>query len=67
MGVRHEAKYLTQEKMWEQHKTKPRMNNYLDKFNLGTWNVHSLYVVDAPTVVESNLEQYRIAITAIHQ
>jgi len=56
-------------KLWvpEQHKTKPRMKNYLDKFNLGTWNVRSLYIAGALTVVETNLERYGIAIAAIQE
>jgi len=55
-------------KIWvpEQHETKPRMN-YLDKFNLGTWNVRSLYMVGALIVVETNLERYRSAITVIQE
>jgi len=33
------------------------MNNYLDKFNLGPWNVRLLYIAGALTVVETNLER----------
>ncbi|KAL4152688.1 hypothetical protein QTP88_000521 [Uroleucon formosanum] len=43
------------------------MKNYLDKFNLGTWNVRSLYIAGALTVVEANLERYGIAIAAIQE
>ncbi|KAL4141659.1 hypothetical protein QTP88_004260 [Uroleucon formosanum] len=44
------------------------MKNYLDKFNLGTWNVRSLYMAGALTVVvEANLERYGIAIAAIQK
>lgn len=43
------------------------MKNYLDKFYLGTWNVRSLNMADALTVVEPNLERYGIEIAAIQE
>jgi len=43
------------------------MKNYLDKFNLGTWNVRLLYMAGALTIVETNLERNRIAITVIQE
>jgi hypothetical protein len=57
MGAYHEANHLTQiKKIWvpEQHNTKPRLKNYLDNFNFETWNVWSLYLTGALTVVEAN-------------
>jgi len=43
------------------------MKNYLNKFNLGTWNVQYLYMVGALKIVEANLERYRVAITAVKE
>jgi len=53
--------------MWipKQNNTKPRMKNYSKKFNLGTWNMRSLYMTYTPMVVQSNLENYGIALTAV--
>jgi len=45
----------------------PRMNNRLTDLTIGTWNVRSLYRTGALTTVLSDLDRYRLAITAIQE
>jgi len=47
--------------------TMPRMNNRLTDLTIGTWYVRSLFRTGALTTVLSDLNRYRLAITAIKE
>jgi hypothetical protein len=52
----------------KQNKPQPRMNSKkLEKLNLGTWNVCTLYATGALTTVVSAIETYRLDIVDIQE